>query len=324
MRKLALLLIGIIISFTVFAAQVNQNSGIEALASSLIENVFGELNGNYVVGDPIKAGNMTLIPLCSIEISFGGGLGGSPAVGGGGMGKVNVTPMGFLAIKDGKAWFIPLEREPQPQKDTFEKAMEIFDRVYPILMQLIKNWQPLGPKPEIKPEVKPEVKLEDKPQVSESLEKVKELYKSGDLKGAYDKLEKYLKKVPNSITAHLMLAKISGELAQKSKGVDQMKYGIKTIKEYEKVITLDPENLEGLIGYGYSKLYAPAPLGSLKQAQESFEKALKLDPQNVAALLGMAETLKKMGFEHKAEEYYKKVLEIDPNNKTAKEALEDK
>lgn len=315
MKKRIFLLIVLAISFTIFVFPNDQNTGIETVASSLIENIFGKLNGNYVVGDPIKAGNMMLIPLCSVEISFGGGLGGSPAIGGGGVGKVNVVPKGFLMIEEGRASFISVEK-PSSQKDTFEKAMEIFDRVYPIIMQFIKNWQSQAKSKDI-----PKV---DEFKISDLFEKAKEFYKSGDLENAYSKLEEYLKKDPDNISAHLMLAKVSGELAQKSQGVDRIKYALKSMKEYEKILSLDPKNLEGLIGYGYSKLYAPAPLGSLKQAKENFEKALKLDPQNIEALLGMAQTLERMGFEQEAKGYYKKILELDPDNEEAKKALESK
>ncbi|MCD6545868.1 MAG: tetratricopeptide repeat protein [Thermotogae bacterium] len=334
MKRFILLLIMIMLSLIAFSApNTNNQSGIELLASTMIEKIFGELNGNYVVGDPIKAGNMVLIPLCSVEVSFGGGLGGSPAIGGGGMGKVSVKPMGFLAIEDGKTRFIPLERPPQPQNDVFERALKIFDRLYPIIMQLIKGWQSSNQKPQIIPKELPEppkssksLKIEPKgkSQTSESLEKARDLYKNGNFKDAYSTLEEYLKSHPNDINAHLLLAKVSAGLAQSSKGIDQMKYGIRAMKEFEKVTSLDPNNIEGLIGYGYAKLHAPEPLGSLIQAQKSFEKALKLDSNNINALLGLAETFKKMGFENKAKEYYRKVLELEPNNETAKKALENK
>lgn len=321
MRKFALLSILLLMAFSLMAASNVQNqSGIELLASNMVEKIFGELNGNFVVGDPIKAGDMVLIPLCSVEVTFGGGLGGSPAVGGGGMGKVIVKPIGFLSVRDGKAQFIPLEKEIQSQKDTFQMFLELFDRFYPIIMQIVNNLRSTSQKPSIEPVKPPKANTEEKVDLS-LLKKAEELYESGKLKDAFDTLEDYLKENPEDVSAHLLMAKISGELSQKSKGVDQMKYGIRALKEYEKVVSIAPDNLEGLIGYGYSKLYAPSPLGSLKQAQESFEKALNIDPNNVEAMLGLAQTLQKMGFENRAKEYYQKVLELDPDNETAKKAL---
>lgn len=322
MKKFVLLSILLLTTFSLAAASnvQNQQNGIELLASSMVEKIFGELNGNFVVGDPIKAGDMILIPLCSVEVTFGGGLGGSPAVGGGGMGKVIVKPLGFLSVKDGKAQFIPLEREPQSQKDSFEMFLELFDRFYPIIMQIVKNLQSTSQKPLIKPVEPPKTGTEEKAGPS-LFKEAEELYKSGKLKDAFDTLEDYLKANPEDVNAHLLMAKVSVELSQKSKGVDQMKYGIRALKEYEKVVSIAPDNLEGLIGYGYAKLYAPSPLGSLKQAQKSFEKALSIDSNNIEAMLGLAQTLQKMGFENKAKEYYQKVLELDPDNETAKKAL---
>ena len=83
----------------------------------LIERVLGELHRivqtETVVGDPVEAGDLTLIPVSKISFGFGAGGGqegkGQTGTGGG----ASVEPIAFVVIDgEGKAQILPLrERE---------------------------------------------------------------------------------------------------------------------------------------------------------------------------------------------------------------------
>ena len=82
----------------------------------LIERVLGELHRivqtETVVGEPVKAGNLTLIPVSKISFGFGVGGGqegkGQSGTGGGAM----VEPIAFVVVDaEGKAQILPLHEK---------------------------------------------------------------------------------------------------------------------------------------------------------------------------------------------------------------------
>ncbi len=80
------------------------------LADALAQRLGRQLNVRTVVGEPITAGRVTLIPIMMVDVSFGGGGAGmlqNPAMGGFYM-KGEARPLGFVAVTKKGTRFIGL------------------------------------------------------------------------------------------------------------------------------------------------------------------------------------------------------------------------
>ena len=76
------------------------------LADGLAQRLSKELHAKTVVGEPIKVGSVTLIPILMVEVNFAGaGLAGAPGVDGFLM-SGEARPLGFVAITKTKTRFI--------------------------------------------------------------------------------------------------------------------------------------------------------------------------------------------------------------------------
>ena len=83
---------------------------------SLIERVMGELHSivqtRTVVGEPVKAGDLTLIPVSKISFGFGAGGGETGKVHSGTGGGATVTPIAFVVVDaNGKAQILTLQEK---------------------------------------------------------------------------------------------------------------------------------------------------------------------------------------------------------------------
>ena len=102
---------------------------------NMLENTIAKIremvDSNSVVGEPIVAGDVTIIPISKISVGLGGG--GSDYVSknannqenpfGGGVGAgVKVTPVAFLIIKDGSVRMLPVA---QPANTTADRIVEM-------------------------------------------------------------------------------------------------------------------------------------------------------------------------------------------------------
>ena len=80
------------------------------ILDTLMRNLQTLVSTKSVVGDPIQAGNTTILPIMKVALGFGAGGGTAPdkmqGQGGGGGGGVSITPIGFLVVEDGKAMMI--------------------------------------------------------------------------------------------------------------------------------------------------------------------------------------------------------------------------
>lgn len=98
---------------------MEQNHPLNEMLTNTIERIRETVDANTVVGTPIQAGEVTLIPVS--KISFGFGTGGSeigkkdakssdkyPFGGGGGAG-VKVTPLCFLVVNGADVRVLPME-----------------------------------------------------------------------------------------------------------------------------------------------------------------------------------------------------------------------
>jgi uncharacterized spore protein YtfJ len=66
-----------------------------------------------VIGEPIVAGNVTLIPVSKISIGFAAGGAGNDQKAGSGAGTgggINITPVAFITIIDGKVQVHPVSK----------------------------------------------------------------------------------------------------------------------------------------------------------------------------------------------------------------------
>lgn len=88
---------------------------IEGLIGTAMEKLGGMVNVNTVVGQPITAGDITIIPISKVSLGFVAGGGeyaaeksADPAFGGGSGGGLSVNPVGFLACGNGSVRYIPV------------------------------------------------------------------------------------------------------------------------------------------------------------------------------------------------------------------------
>lgn len=101
--------------------------------SNTIETLQGLISGNTIVGTPIEAEGVTLIPVS--KLSFGVGGGGSDYIsknkkqdennnfGGGTAASVKIEPMAFLVIKDGTVKMLQVSPTPV---STADKVVDAF------------------------------------------------------------------------------------------------------------------------------------------------------------------------------------------------------
>ena len=91
---------------------------------------------NDVVGEPIVAGDVTIIPVSKVSVGFGGGGADSAkavnkdAFGGGAGGGVKVTPICFLIVKDGAVRMMPVAAPANTTADRIvEQVPDVLDKI---------------------------------------------------------------------------------------------------------------------------------------------------------------------------------------------------
>lgn len=106
---------------------MEKNHPINDLMAETIQKIRETVDANTVVGDPIHAGEITLIPVSKISFGFGTGAtefggkapkaqGENPFGGGGGAG-VKVNPVCFLAVSGAHVKVLPVETAPETSID---------------------------------------------------------------------------------------------------------------------------------------------------------------------------------------------------------------
>ena len=88
------------------------------LTKAMTERLSRSLNVKHVVGDPVKVGKTTIIPLVMIDVGFGGGGGGPPGaqqkMGGKGYGMSGeARPIGFVVINKAGVKFVTVGKVPR-------------------------------------------------------------------------------------------------------------------------------------------------------------------------------------------------------------------
>jgi len=86
-----------------------------ALADSLAQRFGNDLHVKTVVGEPVKAGSVTLIPILAVEVNFGGGAVQAPKPGpegGAFFMSGSARPLGFVAVTPKGTRFISVAKAP--------------------------------------------------------------------------------------------------------------------------------------------------------------------------------------------------------------------
>ena len=102
------------------------------LVEATMAKIRSMMDANTVVGTPIEAGGVTVIPVCKISIGYGSG--GSdfaqknqkpenPNAFGGGAGMgVSITPISFLVIRDGNVRMVAVD---QPASTVADRVIDL-------------------------------------------------------------------------------------------------------------------------------------------------------------------------------------------------------
>lgn len=109
------------------------------MLESTIAKIREMVDVNSVIGEPITADGVTIIPISKVSVGFGGG--GSDYVsrnlnkqenpfGGGVGGGVKVTPVAFLIVKDGSVRMLPVAAPANTTADRLvEQVPDLLDKV---------------------------------------------------------------------------------------------------------------------------------------------------------------------------------------------------
>jgi len=103
---------------------------------TLLDHLRELVQTDTVIGKPIEAGGVTLIPVSRISVGFGAG--GSVRGGGnnqGGAGGVKVEPLGFVVVSEGKAQILPIK----PEEPALYKLVDLLPDVWDTVRSFLKD-----------------------------------------------------------------------------------------------------------------------------------------------------------------------------------------
>jgi len=91
-----------------------------------------------IIGEGIKAGEFTVLPISKISLGIGAGAGTeqiktSGGSGGGGGGGICVDPIAFLVIKDGEVSILNLRRMPAMLETFFGRIPDVVEKAVNIV-----------------------------------------------------------------------------------------------------------------------------------------------------------------------------------------------
>src|ERR1043166_1760167 len=93
----------------VVTMDLEKTSSADRFISAIAEKLGSVARAATVFGEPVERDGITVIPVAKARWGFGGGAGhGKDEDGAGGGGGVQVTPVGFIEIKDHAANFRPI------------------------------------------------------------------------------------------------------------------------------------------------------------------------------------------------------------------------
>jgi len=304
------------------------------LAAPLAEfdKLVAQLKTSSVIGDPIRAGEVTVVPFAKVQ--FGLGSGQAAMAFAGGMGAKTV-PLGILVVEgdDVRAEMFP----EQVEKPTYlhEIIQAILDRKVTFMVNGINLGEMSGSVQDLAPLIaamtgQTTVMVQalnlgslNTPASAAGNASLGELTKLFDAKKYADALavaDALIAKDPKNADAHAWRGRMMNSLAQ-ANPLDMLKYGMGARDEFEKALSLDPNNRYALLGRGIARLMAPPGYGGdVDGAIADFEAAIaqKPTPQGYYYL---GEALKNKGLKDKAAAAYRKALELLPNDPDLSKAL---
>ena len=115
---------------------MEKNHPVNELMERTIARIRETVDANTVVGEPIQAGEVTLIPVSKVSFGFGSGgseiggknskpLGENPFGGGGGAG-VKVTPVCFLVVNGANVRILPVSA---PAENSVDRVLDLIPDV---------------------------------------------------------------------------------------------------------------------------------------------------------------------------------------------------
>jgi uncharacterized spore protein YtfJ len=121
------------------------------LIKTLLEGFKAVAKTETIVGEGIKAGEFTVLPVSKISLGIAAGAGTeqiktSGGSGGGGGGGICVEPIAFLVIKDGEVSILNLRRMPAMIESFFGKIPDMLEKAVNIVRGKKKGEGPEGQK----------------------------------------------------------------------------------------------------------------------------------------------------------------------------------
>ena len=116
------------------------------LMHTTLESVQAMADANTIVGEPIRADGVTLIPVSRLSLGVAGGgtefstkkqqMGGDNAFGGGSGASAKLEPVAFLVIRDGQVKLLPVAPPPATTVDrVIDTVPEVVDKVTDFIAQ---------------------------------------------------------------------------------------------------------------------------------------------------------------------------------------------
>jgi sporulation protein YtfJ len=118
---------------------------------NLVKTVLSELKTitktETVVGDPIEAGGVTIIPVSKVSVGFG--IGGAKAAeknreGEGTGGGVLIEPVAFIVVRDGKAELLSMKKDGVGLGQIIDLIPEVLDTIKGLRTEKPKTGVPAG------------------------------------------------------------------------------------------------------------------------------------------------------------------------------------
>ena len=142
-------------------------------------------------------------------------------------------------------------------------------------------------------------------------EELSELYiASGRLREAQSEAEDALKKNPNDLNAHRMLARIfTHQISGPQNSIDDSMLK-RAIEQFQKIADIDPKDVESLNMLGRLQRAA----SNTAEAEKDYKKVLAMDAENEEALIGLASVYADSGKTTEAADLLRKLAEKSPSS----------
>ena len=109
----------------------NENN-VQGIMNVTMEKLRAMADVDTIIGEPIVAGGVTLIPVS--KVSFGLAAGGTDKnaqrfFGGGGGAGVTITPVAFIAVQNGEVRLLQISKEANAADKAVALVPELFDKI---------------------------------------------------------------------------------------------------------------------------------------------------------------------------------------------------